>query len=86
MGKGRAVCFVVVLIRGDIKLYFKREEVGEVGKDGEVIKESRGWFTPDLLEARKFLDKSQAEILCSGYTGARVETIKTGEVLKSDRK
>lgn len=86
MGKGRAVCFVVVLIRGGIKLYFKREEVGEIGENGEVIKESRGWFTPDLLEARKFLDKSLAEVLCSGFKGAHIETIKTGEILKSDRK
>lgn len=86
MGKGRARCFVVVLVRNKIKFYFKREEMGEVGENGEILRESRGWFTPDLLEAKKFLDKTQAEIMCSSYEGARVETIKTGEVLKSDRK
>lgn len=85
-GKGRAVCYVIVLVRNGIKFYFKREEMGEVGEDGEVLKESRGWFTPDLMDAKKFLDKTQAEIVCSSYVSACVEVIKASEVLMSDRK
>lgn len=76
-------CFVISLVRSGIKLYFVREEAGELDlKTGEVIKESRGWFSPDLLEAKKFLSKEQAQIICAGYKGASVEIIKTGEVLK----
>ena len=76
-------CFVVSLSRSGIRLYLVREEAGELDlKTGEVLKESIGWFSPDLLEAKKFLNKEQAQIVSASYEGAGVETIKTGEVLK----
>ena len=67
-----ARCFVVSLVRGGIKFYFKREDLAK----------EAGVFSPDLLEAQKFLQKYEAEFFAEKYNGARVEIIKTGEVLK----
>ena len=65
-------CFVVSLIRGGIKFYYKREDLAK----------GAGVFSPDLLEAQKFLQKYEADFFAEKYEGARVEIIKTGEVLK----
>ena len=67
-----ARCFVVSLVRGGIKFYYKREDLAK----------GAGVFSPDLLEAQKFLQKYEAEFFADKYAGARVEIIKTGEVLK----
>ena len=67
-----ARCFVVSLIRGGIKFYYKREDLA---KDAGV-------FSPDLLEARKFTRLYEANFFADRFSGAVVETIKTGEVLK----
>ena len=67
-----ARCFVVSLIRGGIKFYFKREDLAK----------GAGVFSPDLMEAQKFLQKYEADFFAEKYEGARVEIIKTGEVLK----
>lgn len=67
-----ARCFVVSLVRGGIKFYFKREDLAK----------GAGVFSPDLLEAQKFLQKYEADFFAEKYEGARVEIIKTGEVLK----
>ena len=67
-----ARCFVVSLVRGGIKFYFKREDLAK----------GAGVFSPDLLEAQKFLQKYEADFFAEKYRGAQVETIKTGEVLK----
>lgn len=65
-------CFVVSLVRGGIKFYYKREDLA---KDAGV-------FSPDLLEARKFTKRYEADFFADRFEGAQVETIKTGEVLK----
>lgn len=67
-----ARCFVVSLVRGGIKFYYKREDLA---KDAGV-------FSPDLLEARKFTKRYEAQFFADRFEGAQVETIKTGEVLK----
>ena len=67
-----ARCFVVSLVRGGIKFYYKREDLAK----------ECGVFSPDLLEARKFLKRFEADFFAEKYKGARVEIIKTGEVLK----
>ena len=67
-----ARCFVVSLVRGGIKFYYKREDLAK----------GAGVFSPDLLEAQKFLKKFEADFFAEKYEGAGVEVIKTGEVLK----
>ena len=63
---GKAVCYVVVLIVDNKKFYL----------------ESEGEFCDNLIYASKWLDRWMAEVAAKDYEGARVETIKTGEVLK----
>ena len=67
-----ARCFVVSLMRGDIKFYFKREDQAK----------GAGVFSPDLLEAQKFMQEYEARFFADRFEGAQVEIIKTGEVLK----
>ena len=67
-----ARCFVVSLMRGGIKFYYKREDLAK----------ECGVFSPDLLEARKFVKRYEADFFAERFRGAVVETIKTGEVLK----
>ena len=67
-----AKCFVVSLMRGGIKFYYKRED----------LKKDCGVFSPDLLDARKFTKLFEARFFADRFSGAVVETIKTGEVLK----
>lgn len=67
-----ARCFVVSLVRGGIRFYYKREDLNT----------GRGVFSPDLVEAQKFLKRYEAEFFASRFKGAGVEVIKTGEVLK----
>ena len=67
-----ARCFVVSLVRGGIKFYYKCED----------LKKEAGVFTPDLLEAQKFLKEYEARYFAERFEGAGVEVIKTGEMLK----
>ena len=67
-----AKCFIVSLTRGGIKFYFKREDEPK----------GAGVFSPDLLEAQKFLKEYEARYFAERFEGAVVEVIKTGEVLK----
>ena len=67
-----ARCFVVSLVRGGIKFYYKREDLAK----------GAGVFSPDLLEAQKFLKEYEARYFAERFEGAGVEIIKTGEVLK----
>ena len=62
----KAICFVVVLIVESKKYYFERHN----------------YFCDNLIHAKKFLLRSEAEQIRVQYEGALVETIKTGEVLK----
>lgn len=80
---GKAICYVVVLIVDSKKYYFESERVGLIDpKTHETTQEPEGYFCDNLIHAQKYLDKWRAEMVASGYEGARVETIKTGEVLK----
>ena len=67
-----AKCFIVSLTRGGIKFYFKREDEAK----------GAGVFSPDLLEAQKFMQEYEAKFFADRFEGAQVEIIKTGEVLK----
>ena len=67
-----ARCFVVSLVRGGIKFYYKRDDLAK----------DCGVFSPDLLDARKFIKRYEAQFFADRFEGAQVETIKTGEVLK----
>lgn len=83
MGKGRAICFVVVILHEGKKYYFESEQVGLIDpKTHETTRGPEGTFCDNLIKAQKYLDKWRAEMVASAYEGARVETIKTGEVLK----
>lgn len=83
MGKGRVICFVVSAVFNGVKYYLMREEVGLLDpKTLQPIREAEGFFVTDLIRAKKWTDRSLAEFVCSGYEGAQVEIIKTGEVLK----
>ena len=83
MGKGRAVCFVVVILHEGKKFYFESEKMGLIDpKTHETMREPEGFFCDNLLGAQKYLEKWRAEMVASAYEGARVEVIKTGEVLK----
>lgn len=80
---GKIICFVVVLIVDNKKYYFESERVGLIdSKTHETVREPEGTFCDNLIKAQKYLDKWRAEMVASAYEGARVETIKTGEVLK----
>ena len=67
-----ARCFVVSLMRGGLKFYYKREDLSK----------DCGVFSPDLLEARMFTKRYEADFFADRFEGAVVEVIKTGEVLK----
>ena len=84
MGKGKPICFVVTLIYGGYKHYLKRIEAKQ--EEDAPLPVFVGYFSISLLEAQKFLKEYEARYFASHFEGARVETIKTGEVLKSDRK
>lgn len=79
----KVLCYVVVLIVDNKKYYFESEKVGLIDpKTHETMREPEGTFCSSLIRAQKYLDKWRAEMVASAYEGARVETIKTGEVLK----
>ena len=83
MGKGKPICWVVVLVHDGHKYYFESEEVGLIDpKTHETMREPQGFFCDNLIKAQKYLDKWRAEMVASAYEGSRVEAIKTGEVLK----
>ena len=84
MGKGKPICFVVTLIYGGYKHYLTRVEAKQ--EDGAPLPVFAGYFSISLLDAQKFLKDYEARYFASHFEGAQVETIKTGEVLKSDRK
>lgn len=79
-----AKCFVVTLMYGGYKHYLKRVET--IQGAGASLPTFAGYFSISLLDAQKFLNDYEARYFASHFEGAQVETIKTGEVLKSDRK
>lgn len=68
--------FVITMMIHEEAHFLVREEIDK------ITKEPVGIFSRDLMDAKKFLSKEQAEIWASGYQGARVERITEGEVLK----
>ena len=74
--RGRIICFVVSIVCDGVRYYLMREDFSTPDGDPE------GFFVTDLIRAMKWTDRSLAEVACSAYEGAQVETIKTGEVLK----
>ena len=82
MGKYKKCVFVVSLIHEGKKVYFERQHARIVQEGDLVANEPIGVFTPDLIDAKKFLDRSQAEWCASYFEGAGVECIKEGERLK----
>ena len=82
MANNKKRVYVVTLHEGGKKLYFERQHARIVQEGGLVANEPIGVFTPDLIDAKKFLDRSQAEWCASYFEGAGVECIKEGERLK----
>ena len=76
--------FVIVWINEEgQRLYFEHEECGLLDPTTKTtIREARGYFSPDVRDARKFGDKWQAEFVSSSYSGAHVERLADGERLK----
>lgn len=75
--------FIISLLFDGVKHYFVRENMGMLSRDGkEVLKQPEGFFSPDVRHARKFLDRSQAELVSAAYKGSKVEVLKEGEKLK----
>ena len=67
--KTNKVYVIAKMFNGE-KCYFVKERNGT------------GSFFADVSMAKKFLDKTLAEIWASGYEDATVEIVKEGEVLK----
>ncbi|MBO7212760.1 MAG: hypothetical protein J6V44_17385 [Methanobrevibacter sp.] len=80
MGKGRALCFVVVIKHEGKRYYLKSIKITET--EGSPLPTFEGLFSPSLIEAKKFLKDYDAKFFATKFEGARVEIIKTGEVLK----
>lgn len=83
MPKIKNKIFVVALVLDGQKVYLESEERGLIDPKTKVtIREARGYFSPDVKDAMKFLEKFNAEFVASAYKGAGVECIKSGERLK----
>lgn len=82
MANNKKRVYVVTLHERDKKLYYERQHARIVQEGDLVANEPIGVFTPDLIDAKKFLDRSQAEWCASYFEGAGVESIKEGERLK----
>ena len=79
----KAKVFIISLLFDGIKHYFVREQAGMLSLDGkEIIKQPEGFFSPDVRHAKKFIDRSQAELVSAAYKGSKVEVLKEGEKLK----
>lgn len=63
--------YVISKFFNEIKHYLVREDNG-----------GNGIFSPDVKDAKKFLDLTMAKIWASGYEDSAIEIIKEGEVLK----
>ena len=75
--------YVITILINNKKHYFEHEEVGLLDPSThKTIRKPMGYFCTDLKDARKFLERWQAEAVSASYEGAHVETIKQGERLK----
>lgn len=79
----KRVYVVSVKLQEGRKLYFVREEMDTTKAiDIVLMSASKGIFSFDLKDAKKFLDYNQALWTASYFGGAGVESIKEGERLK----
>ena len=74
--------FVVSLIYEGEKLYFVRSNNKPFLEGNILMSEPEGIFHTDLMKAKKFREKIEAELCASYFEGAGVEVITTGEHLK----
>lgn len=76
--------FIIVWINEEgQRLYFEREECGLLDPTTHAtIREARGYFSPDVRDARKFGERWQAEAVSASYSGSYVEKLTDGERLK----
>ena len=83
MANNKKKVYVITVMQDGTKLYFEREERGLLDPTTKVtIREARGYFSTDLKDAQKYIDKWVAEMVASAYAGACVETIREVERLK----
>ena len=75
--------YVITVMINAKKHYFEHEEMGLLDPSThKTIRKPMGYFSTDLKDAKKFVERWQAEAVSAGYDESRVETIKEGEVLK----
>ena len=76
--------FVIVWINEEgQRLYFEHEESGLLDPTTHTtIREARGYFSPDVKDARKFGERWLAEAVSASYSGSHVERLTDGERLK----
>lgn len=81
-----AICkrrvYIVSLTLEGRKAYYVRQSASFKQEGDHVLSEPMGIFSHDLMDARKFLDRADAEWAASYFDGAGVECIKEGERLK----
>ena len=83
MSNNKKKVYVITIMQDGVKLYFESEECGLLDPTTKAtIREARGYFSPDLKDAQKYLDKWRAEMVASAYAGSTIETIKDVERLK----
>lgn len=76
------VYVITILINGKTH-YFEHEVVGLLdASTHKTIRKPTGYFSTDVRDAKKFLERWQAEAVSAGYEGSHVETIKQTERLK----
>ena len=77
--------FIICLNFDGVVHYFEHERVGSIkglysgykakADREEILEEPIGYFSPDIKKAKKYIERWQAEIICSGYSGAYIKTI-----------
>lgn len=83
MPRNKKGVYIVSLIAEDgRKLYYMRQQCQLIEEGGQVLSEPLGVFSYDLIDAKKYIDRSGAEWTASFFDGAGVEFIKEGERLK----
>ena len=74
--------YVVSIQHEGNKLYYVKQHSRITHEDGAVLNEPLGIFSHDLLDARKYTDKAQAEWIASYFEEAHIEMISSAEQLK----
>ena len=74
--------YVVSIQHEGNRLYYVRQQSRITHEGGAVLNEPLGIFSPDLLDARKYTDRAQAEWTASYFEESCVEAIASLEKLK----